>query len=231
MELILANNQVDIASALLRPWLNKELFYPINHSSTHESVQLTQLNSRNSTMQLVDETMVTSRFCKSPRRSLVADIDNSVNSISYFFDALIGKRCWSVIAGPDTGSMASLAFGEKIRRSRPLRNSTLSSDQREFDGELVVFIKGSEWSIFYEKYPVCSSNDSNEINGPMLAGLQRLIGRKVVEVNITDALGGLDLFFDGALRLQLNGTVPADDFDSYSLFYRGHVVADVGGNR
>lgn len=81
----------------------------------------------------------------------MVNINSPATSVNSFFDALIGKRCWSIIAGPGTGSMASLAFGEKIRRSRPLRNPTLSSDQRELDGEFVVFVKGSEWSMFCEK--------------------------------------------------------------------------------
>lgn len=127
--------------------------------------------------------------------------------------------------------MASLAFGEKIRRSRPLRNPTLSSDQREFDGEFIVFVKGSEWSIFCEEEPICNSNDSNEINGPMLKGLQLLIGKEVIETDIINSMGGLDLFFSNGLRLQLSGIVPAGDFDSYSLFYQGHVVADVNRSR
>lgn len=64
----------------------------------------------------------------------------------------------------------------------------------------------------------------------MLKGLQLLIGRKVIEADITNSMGGLDLYFSDGLRLQLSGIVPAGDFDSYSLFYQGHVVADVSGN-
>lgn len=158
----------------------------------------------------------------------MADIKHCVNTISEFFDGIIGKSCWSIIAGSGTGSMVSLAFGEKIRRERPLRNPALSPEQREFDGEFVVFIKDSPWRIVGDNAIICTSDNSNEVNGPMLSGLQRLVGSSVISVSITNDIGGLNLVFSDRLCIQLTGIDCVDDLDSYSLFYFGRTIADVG---
>ncbi len=153
----------------------------------------------------------------------------SVNTIGEFFDSLIGKRCWSVIAGAGAGSMVSLAFGEKLQRKRPLRNPTLSPEQREFDGEFVLFVKDSAWRVLSENNKViCTSDDNNESGGPMLSGLNQLIGSYVFSINVANDTGGLDLFFSDGLCIQLEGVDCINTLDSYSLFYLGRTIADVG---
>lgn len=124
--------------------------------------------------------------------------------------------------------MVSLAFSEKIRRERPLRNPALSPEQREFDGEFVVFIKDSPWRIVGDNAVISTSDNSNEVNGPMLSGLQRLVGSSVISVSITNDIGGLNLVFSDRLCIQLTGIDCVDDLVSYSLFYFGRTIADVG---
>lgn len=93
------------------------------------------------------------------------------------------------------GSMVSLAFGEKLQRKRPLRNPTLSPEQRKFDGEFVLFVKDSAWRVLSENNKViCTSDDNNESGGPMLSGLNQLIGSYVFSINVANDNGGLDLF-------------------------------------
>lgn len=154
---------------------------------------------------------------------------NPVNTVNEFFGRLIGKRCWSIIAGAGTGSMMSLAFGEKFRRERPLRNPTLSPEQRDFMGEFVIFVKESPWRVVNENNDtICDSGDDNAAGGPMLTGLQRLIGGSVVSINIANDAGGLNLLFSDGLCIQLKGVDCGDNSDSYTLLYSGCAIEDVG---
>ncbi|WP_247313623.1 hypothetical protein [Ralstonia pseudosolanacearum] len=125
--------------------------------------------------------------------------------------------------------MVSLAFGEKLQRKQPLRNPKLSPEQREFDGEFVLFVKYSAWRILSENNKViCTSDDSNEAGGPMLSGLHRLIGSYVSSINVANDNGGLDLFFGDGLCIQLKCVDCINTLDSYSLLYLGRTIADVG---
>ncbi|WP_459204474.1 hypothetical protein ACQVRV_18945 (plasmid) [Ralstonia pseudosolanacearum] len=173
--------------------------------------------------------------CKLKDVSRVENSKNSVNKGKEFFGRIIGKKCWSIIAGAGTGSMMSLGFGEKIRRERSVRNTKLSPEQQDFMGEFVLFVKDSPWRIVNESNEtICSSDDSNEDGGPMLAGLNRLIGRSVVSVNIANDTGGLDLLFSDGLCVQLKGVDGLDGLDgfdtsdSYTLFYSGRAIEAVG---
>ncbi|MFL6710082.1 MAG: hypothetical protein ACJ8HI_17920 [Massilia sp.] len=159
----------------------------------------------------------------------MADTNRSLNAAREFFNGLIGQSCWSLIAGPGTGSMFTLALGEKFRRERPLKNQTLSLEQREFDGEFVVFVKESPWRLLDDQNrTICTCYDSNEANGPMLSGLQCLVGRSVVSASIVNENGGLTLVFGEGIRIELDGVNCIDTVESYSLFYFGNTLADVG---
>lgn len=102
-----------------------------------------------------------------------------MTAIDEFFRGIIGQTCWSVSAGPGTGSMVALYIGEKIRRARPHKNPALSPDQREFDAEFDVFIKDAAWQVTHGDEIICTSDDSNDFGGLMLSGLKRLVGRSV----------------------------------------------------
>ncbi|QDG73523.1 hypothetical protein [Janthinobacterium tructae] len=155
------------------------------------------------------------------------DIKYTVNSANEFYERLIGKDCWSIIAGPGTGSMVSFYFGGKIRRERPLKNSTLSLEQRQFDGEFVIFVKHSEWNVLHENEIICTSNDNNEKNGKMLYGLNILVGKSIVFARITNEYGGLNLEFSEGWFLNLIGIENNTDLDSYSLFHSGKLISNI----
>lgn len=151
-----------------------------------------------------------------------------VKTIAEFSQGLIGKSCWSTIAGVGTGSMVTLAFGEKVRRRKSVRNPMLTQEEREFEGEFVIFIKDSEWRLSNGDMAICTSDDSNEANGLMLSGLQGLVGRTVVAMRTINDRGGLKLDFNEGWNIQLSGVDRLAELDNYSLFYRGSLIGDDG---
>ena len=91
-----------------------------------------------------------------------------------------------------------------------------------------MLVKDSAWRVMSDSVIICTSDDSNEANGPMLSGLQQLVGRLVMSVNITNDTGGLNLVLSDGLYMRLTGISCVDELDSYSLFYCGRTIADVG---
>lgn len=136
---------------------------------------------------------------------------------------LVGKECWSVIAGPGTGSMVTLAFGEKIRRTRPIKNPSLSEEQRQFEGEFVVFIKDAYWCLYQCGQQLCTSNESNEIDGPLLSGLRQLVGKPIISASVIDNRGAFELANDNGFCLKISCT--NDRAENYSLHHAGQIVS------
>jgi len=144
-----------------------------------------------------------------------------------FLTALRRKRCWSVLAGPGTGSMVTLAFGKRVPRPRPISNPTLTEEQNRFDGELKLFLKDAAWRIDGKRGPVCSSTDNNKRGGPMLRGLNRLVGKKVTSATVAGTAADLTISFSGGLRLLVFSvqTNSEDEEDNYSIHGRVGTVA------
>lgn len=139
--------------------------------------------------------------------------------------AMRGEVCWSLVAGPGTGSMISMSLGRKIKRDRPIRNSYLSRIQQEYDGEYGVFIQQAAWKLKYQGNVLCTSNDSNEFGGPMLRGLKRLIGKRVHSVYFMKSTGGFKIIFEKQLSLVVRCDRLYDDAMCYSLFGPEHIIA------
>ncbi len=138
---------------------------------------------------------------------------------------LVSKECWSFIAGPGTGSFVTLDFGPKVPRRTPLKNKTLTQEQREYRGEISLFVECS-WRIDSGTEVVCSSQDDNEPGGEMLQGLKLLTGEKVEEVNVFPPALDLVLKLTGGFSLRL--FCDQTNEDNYSLFSQNSVFV-VGG--
>lgn len=154
--------------------------------------------------------------------------DGSMDPVEMFLRVLPGKNCWSIIAGPGTGSMVSIAVGRQILRQRPIRNPTLSALQREFDGEFKVFIQDADWRLEDRGEAICSSKDTNDADGPMLSGLNRLVGKTVLSAAPLGKDGDFELMFDENLRLLVLCASTADasgDGANYSLHDLEKVVS------
>jgi hypothetical protein len=132
---------------------------------------------------------------------------------------LIGKKIWCVIAGAGAGSEVHWGLGRKIKRKHPLKNLHLSQDARNYDSEYSIMIwGGSAWRLETNTRYICGAWDSNEEGGPMLVGLQRLLQRKIQEIEVLGSLRDLRIRFSGGITLRTFRVTSDTNFASYSLF-------------
>src|SRR5262245_39061817 len=93
------------------------------------------------------------------------------DSIAQHLPELVGKACWSVKAGKNTGSVLSMEFGRKIKLKRPLKNRSLTAEARLYRGEMKLFIECA-WRLDGETGVVCGLNDAARFSDWMLNGIR-----------------------------------------------------------
>jgi hypothetical protein len=136
---------------------------------------------------------------------------------------LTGKKCWSFIGGPGTGSMISLDFGEKILRECPVRNSTLTEEQRNYTGEFHFFLQSCGWRIDDDAAVVCSSTTMNKLDGAFGNGLRLILNRRVEKIVVSHPGWDLRIEFEGGkvLTVFCDQANAEDEADNYSLHLKG----------
>ena len=144
-------------------------------------------------------------------------------------EQLIGKKCWSSIAGEGTGSHVSINFGKKVKMKEELSNKNLSEEERKYDGEIILFLDDCAWRLDSNKEVICSSTDDNRKGAPMLKGLEKLIDQKVISFDLYEPGYDLTLEFTNSLKLKLfcDQTNSFDEADNYFIFI-GDFVYTVG---
>jgi hypothetical protein len=98
-------------------------------------------------------------------------------------DALLGESLWDVVAGETTGSNVLFKFGRRFR-ARDVYTKPTPSEEDIFVGELELMVWCS-WRIETgEARLLCGCGDLHNEGGPMLTGLQKLVGDTVAEVSL-----------------------------------------------
>ena len=116
-------------------------------------------------------------------------------------NALIGKPLWDAVAGEITATNVLFKFGRKFRARDVYENPTISEDDI-FVGEVSIMV-GCSWRVeMGETRLLCGCGDLHNEGGPMLTGLQKLIGDIVTEVSLGSFLDLL-LVFNSGRRLRL----------------------------
>lgn len=131
-------------------------------------------------------------------------------------------RCLGTIAGPGTGSVISVHFGQPIPLSRPSRNENLPPLFRTHEGEFILFVD-CVWRLDSPEIVVCGAWDDNSPGGPMLTGLSKMQGATIeaIEGPVRPALDlGLVLDNSHTLRIFCDQVNTVDATDNYSLFTR-----------
>jgi hypothetical protein len=147
-------------------------------------------------------------------------------------NSLIGKECWSIVGGEGTDSIISLDLGEKILRTESVDNQNLSDDAQKFDAEFDLFIT-CVWRLDSPKKIICGAWDNNSKNGRMLTGLNKLIGEKIVAIEVVEPAFDLIVKFSNSFKLtvfcdQTNG----DKYtENYSLFTPQEIISVVRNSR
>jgi len=127
--------------------------------------------------------------------------------------ALKSETCWSIIAGEGTGSLISLAFGEKNKRPRILRNRNLTEEEREFEGEFELYVECA-WRLETEQDVLCTSTSSNGSGGLMIEALRQLVGKAINQARLMWPAADIRLDFDGGFSLLLFAD-QANELDNY----------------
>jgi hypothetical protein len=143
--------------------------------------------------------------------------------------ALVGRPCWSVVAGRGNGSVVAMDLGDKLRRGQPLKNPQLSDEQRQLIGEYWLLAQCA-WRLDAADGVVCGSADSNAPGGRKMTGLASLVGATVTAVERRSPGHDLVLWFgaDRCLSIFCDAT-EASDHDNYSLAVPGEVFGIQAG--
>lgn len=152
-------------------------------------------------------------------RSKQEVVDVATNEFLLVLQHLIKKECWGFVAGKGTGSVIVLDFGNKMKRDRPLKNPHLTQEQRENSAELSLLVQCA-WRLDANDRVVCGAWDSNEVDGPMLTGLQEIVDRAVCSVVADVPSMDLTLRFDGGMCLKVFcDHVNVDEAEDNYIFY------------
>lgn len=132
------------------------------------------------------------------------------------FEKIVGKRCWGVVAGTGTGSMATIHIGEQTRRKKPIsKNNNLPELFREFVGEYIIHIKLCKWQLNDGAKVICTSDDAPQ---QIHDTLNLLCGSSVTTIQLSES-ADIAFEFNKHYCLQLFcGPADSSEYrDCYSL--------------
>jgi hypothetical protein len=148
-------------------------------------------------------------------------------SLNIIKKRLHSSVCWSVVAGAGTGSLVSLDFGEKIIRTKPLKNPALSDEQRNYFGENVLYIECA-WRLQTRSEVICSSTSGNLENQSMVDGLRQIIGAHVVKVRAQLPGGDMEIIFDNGISLLIfaDQSNEVEKIDNYTFYSPNFIITN-----
>ena len=138
-------------------------------------------------------------------------------NINDYCESLINQNCISVIGGSGAGSVASLGFGKRIKRVKPLNNTILSETDRLFKSEyrLLVFCA---WRFMQGEKVVCGWRDAGD--PAVWEVLRTLIGRTVKHVFVNPITYDLRIEFHGECVFELFCDITSSaELDENYLFF------------
>lgn len=122
-----------------------------------------------------------------------------------------GKPCWGVLAGYPNSSYIHLHFGKKIEREKIIPNNKLPYNLDTYNGEYHLGIFCA-WRLQNGNVPITGSCEPNNLDGPLVKGLQNIVNKEVTEVEIIDECGDLRVKFgDLCLNVFCNYTGNEDE--------------------
>lgn len=113
-----------------------------------------------------------------------------ISELESVLRGMVENRCWSYAANVNTGSCVAFDIGPKVVREKPLRNPRISKEERLYRGEFEFYVRCS-WRLDWKGGVLCGGEDDKSEGGPMLTGLTRMLGRRVVSAELERP--GLDL--------------------------------------
>lgn len=115
---------------------------------------------------------------------------------------MLGLPCWYVAAGGCTGSVFQLYLGKKIPRNKPVANDMLADEARVNKGEY-GFMATCPWRLDAPDGPITGWLEPCENDGPMVSGLNNMVGQNVRHVRILEPSWDIEFGFTGDLTLKV----------------------------
>lgn len=147
---------------------------------------------------------------------------DDLNRFKQVLHALNGLECWSITAGIGTGTVLLMSFGKRIPQKKPIDNSCLTEEQRNFEGEYKLFVT-SFWRIdsLSEVVRGClDESEGYEVGGPTLSALDRITNQIVTQVVCDEPSLDLKIKFENGLWLNVFCLEPHnEDSDRYTENY------------
>jgi hypothetical protein len=138
--------------------------------------------------------------------------------VSDALERFVGRRCIGYKAGGAAGSHVSLELEPRVKRPRPLTHPALSEEQRLTEASHAILVSCA-WRLDSESKVICGAWDDNSPGGPMLTGLDQLIGSRLISFTLTPPGLDLELRFEGAsFRVFCDNVNAIDGDDNYVLF-------------
>lgn len=133
--------------------------------------------------------------------------------------SLVGKTCWKIVAGTNTGSVIDLHLGKKLPIRTPIHPTLATDPDSHYQGELGVFIECA-WRLDAEDEIICGWGEDFSAGSPLSKGLHLLLHQAVERVCIRRPALDLSLHFSNSLVLRVfcDQTEPSEDNDNYVLF-------------
>ena len=129
-------------------------------------------------------------------------------SIQEFAKKLVGKKCTTVTGGLGSGSVVGLGFGEKLRRTKPLKNAKLSEIERNYASELELTIYCA-WRLRSSTEVLCGWRDAGDDRTWTL--LRNVVGRPVESATVQSGALDLAVLFVGGFALDIFCDITAND--------------------
>jgi hypothetical protein len=140
--------------------------------------------------------------------------DELVNQFAESLQRLIEKECWGIVEG--TGSHIAFDFGRKIPRIKPIENTHLSADSRNFESELSLFVE-CVWRIVSPTEVLFGSwTEHQRVKEEKIF----IIGQKVKSVELIKPALDINVTFSNDLQLNIfcDQTNEKDSNDNYDYF-------------
>jgi len=119
--------------------------------------------------------------------------------INRILKTAVGKKCWYVIAGGVTFPNFTLDLGKKIKREIPIRNSALSKQARDYEGEISFFVRCA-WRLEHGQFVIASSDDEDADGSKWL---ENIVGKVLVRARAEPPAWDLELTFSDGWRLKI----------------------------
>ena len=157
---------------------------------------------------------------------------NEKELIDYWIQNTCGRNCWGVLAGGCTGTAFTMKYGDKVQRDKPLTNEMLSMECRKYNSEFSLYVESARWKLVREHEgsleTITNSNDDHSPEGPMVKGLESLVGIDITSANFNPNNKLLRLFFESEdVHLVVSGETPVG-VPGYKLYTPGYIVSISG---